>query len=467
MIIDSHCHAWTYWPYEPPVPDPQSRGTVEQLVDKMDLNGVDRATIVSAQITHNPDNNDYIAECVRRYPGRLYQYADVDCSWSETYHTPGAAKRLEQAAERWPIKGFTHYLARDDDGDWLTSQEGLDFFGVAAELVRELGRVDGVPGDLRSRAVGALEHAASSVMNETRDAEGVRPDGTRFPLEFISKPYLYRGRVVQVTGFRDVTERKEMEFARQKTRELELANRRLVEVDQMRTRILNVASHELNTPITPLRMQVHLLKNKGYGDLNDKQLNAVNILDRNLERLSLLVRDILDVSKIEAGRLRVKRGPMEIDLVIEETVRTFNDVARDRDIHLTYTCEGAGWVIADNVRIAQVISNLLTNALKFTEPGGHINVVLKRCDERLRLEVQDDGVGLEPAQIARLFQPFEQVHDTMEVTQNGSGLGLFICKGILEAHDGEIGIESAGPGKGTTAWLELPEARSDEMHAET
>lgn len=133
MIIDSHCHAWRYWPYEPPVPDPRSHGVVEQLINQMDLHGVNQATIVSAQIEHNPSNNDYIAESVRRFPTRLYQYADVDCSWSSTYHQPGAAKRLEDAAKRWPIKGFTHYLAEEDDGAWLVSAEGAAFFGVASE----------------------------------------------------------------------------------------------------------------------------------------------------------------------------------------------------------------------------------------------------------------------------------------------------------------------------------------------
>ena len=97
MIIDSHCHAWEYWPYEPPVPDPESRGRIEQLINQRDINGVQQATIVSAQIEHNPNNNDYIADAVRRYPSRLYQYADVDCSWSDTYHTPGAASRMEAA----------------------------------------------------------------------------------------------------------------------------------------------------------------------------------------------------------------------------------------------------------------------------------------------------------------------------------------------------------------------------------
>lgn len=132
-IIDAHCHAWRRWPYQPPVPDPESRGVVEQLVFEMDAAGVDQAAIVCARIEHNPDNNEYVAECVRRYPDRLHQLADVDCSWTDTYHTAGAAERLAAAADHYPLAGFTHYVRRDDDGAWFLSEEGLAFFQVAAE----------------------------------------------------------------------------------------------------------------------------------------------------------------------------------------------------------------------------------------------------------------------------------------------------------------------------------------------
>ncbi len=134
MIVDSHSHAWENWPYEPPVPDPKSRGTVEQLLFEMDTNGVAQAVLVSANIEHNPKNNAYVAAQVRRYPERLHQFADVDSAWSTTYHTPGAAARLGDAAAAYPIKGFTHYLKAEDDGSWLCSDEGLRFFAVAAEL---------------------------------------------------------------------------------------------------------------------------------------------------------------------------------------------------------------------------------------------------------------------------------------------------------------------------------------------
>lgn len=132
MIIDSHTHAWEFWPYEPPVPDHGSRGRPEQLLWEMDRNGVDKAVLICAGIEHNPSNNDFIARSVEAYPDRLIQFADVDCSWSDTYHTPGAADRLANAAEKYHLKGFTHYLK--SDFDWFESKEGIRFFETANRL---------------------------------------------------------------------------------------------------------------------------------------------------------------------------------------------------------------------------------------------------------------------------------------------------------------------------------------------
>lgn len=134
MIIDSHCHAWRRWPYLPPVPDPDSRGMVEMLLHEMDRSGVGRATITTAAIWGNWDNNDYIAAAVRRWPDRLDQWADIDSFWSPAYHTKGAAKRLEEAAKKWPMKGFTHYLAGEDDAAWFLSPDGVSFWRTASEL---------------------------------------------------------------------------------------------------------------------------------------------------------------------------------------------------------------------------------------------------------------------------------------------------------------------------------------------
>jgi L-fuconolactonase len=101
MIIDSHCHAWTLWPYQPPVPDPTSRALAEQLLFEMDVHGVDQALIVCAEINHNPDNNHYIGDVAQSHPDRLFQVIDVDSMWKTSYHQPGAAERLRVAARTW------------------------------------------------------------------------------------------------------------------------------------------------------------------------------------------------------------------------------------------------------------------------------------------------------------------------------------------------------------------------------
>lgn len=132
MIIDCHTHAWSKWPYNPPVPDHNSRGRVEQLLWEMDKNKVDQAVLVCARIEHNPDNNDYAYDCVQKYPDQLIQFADVDCSWTTTYHQAGAAQRLSESVDRYDLVGFTHYLR--SDYDWFASIEGVKFFQTAAEL---------------------------------------------------------------------------------------------------------------------------------------------------------------------------------------------------------------------------------------------------------------------------------------------------------------------------------------------
>ena len=119
MIIDSHCHAWTTWPYDATVPDPDSRGRIEQLLFEMDRNGVDRAILICARIDFNPDNNEYVAEAASRHPDRIVPFPDIDCSWSPEYHTPGAVDRLRAAADRWSMAGFTHYVEEQNDGWFL------------------------------------------------------------------------------------------------------------------------------------------------------------------------------------------------------------------------------------------------------------------------------------------------------------------------------------------------------------
>ncbi len=181
MIIDSHCHAWTTWPYDTSVPDPQHRGTIERLLFEMDREGVDRAVLICARIDHNPANNEYVFEAARRWPDRIVQFPDIDSAWSPEYHTPGAADRLRAAIDRWGIVGFTHYVNTENDG-WLTSDEGMAFFSLAAEagLIASIAATGAWMADIR--AVGAafptmpilLHHQGMARATAGPDSEDLR-----------------------------------------------------------------------------------------------------------------------------------------------------------------------------------------------------------------------------------------------------------------------------------------------------
>ena len=152
-LLDSHCHARSRWPYEPPVPDETSRGTIEQLLYEFDVHGIEQALVVCASIDHNADNVAYVAAGRDRHPTRLHLVADLDCSWSSTYHAPGAAERLRLLDERYGLRGVTHYLAEENDG-WLASDEADAVFALAAErgLIVSLGASPVWQADLRTLA---------------------------------------------------------------------------------------------------------------------------------------------------------------------------------------------------------------------------------------------------------------------------------------------------------------------------
>lgn len=201
MIVDSHSHAWDHWPYEPPVPDAPTRGSAEQLIYEMDNHEVDRALVVAAGIDHNPNNNAYVAEAVRRYPDRLLHVADVDCTWSEHYHTPGAADRLREVIRAYDPVGFTHYVRRDNDG-WLVSDEGMEFFGVAAEhgLIASLAASPAWQDDIRTIArefpsLQILCHHLAGIRGSADVAEGLRKvvQSADYPNIFVKVSGFYYG----------------------------------------------------------------------------------------------------------------------------------------------------------------------------------------------------------------------------------------------------------------------------------
>jgi signal transduction histidine kinase len=252
----------------------------------------------------------------------------------------------------------------------------------------------------------------------------------------------------------------------QRARASEAEQLRLRELDKLKTQFLNNAAHELRTPLTPIVLQLRMLRTSQEGaPLSEKQRHAMDMLDRNIRRLNALVQDLLEVAKLQAGQLRLSRRLVDLDHVVGEAVESFREPAAEAGVVLDFRPSGGAVVEADAKRLLQVLFNLLTNALKFTARGGTIAVEVQARDDGAEVRVRDTGPGLAAEQLGRLFQPFQMAHDP-ERGPAGSGLGLFICRGIVEQHGGRIWAASEGPGKGTTFAFALPAAASPPSGAE-
>jgi len=231
---------------------------------------------------------------------------------------------------------------------------------------------------------------------------------------------------------------------------------RLRALNEARTRFINTAAHEFSTPLTPLRLQAHLLKTGRLGPLSAEQKISVDILDRNMERLAKLVQNVLDVARVGADRLLVEKEPIDVADVVGHAIASLQAAAQQNGLALNLDAHGPIEVLGDSDRLTQVVVNLVHNAIKFTPPGGRIDVRLVVQGGRVRVDVTDTGVGLRAEDIPQLFQPFSQGHAGLETALSGSGLGLSIAQGIVAQHGGRIWCESPGPGSGATFSFDLP-----------
>jgi signal transduction histidine kinase len=282
------------------------------------------------------------------------------------------------------------------------------------------------------------------------------------------------GRVASVVGF--VTEVTSLQRAQEQIRklndqlghrvdELAGANRRLEEMDRARGQLVSAVSHELNNALTPIRLQLHLLFGP-EAKLAERERRALRVVDRNVDRLCLLVEDLLDVGRLQAGRFAIAPAPIDLNRVIAEAVESFQEPARKAGVTLHVELTPGLQVDADPRRVIQVMFNLLGNAVKFTPSGGSISVATAREGDAAVVRVRDTGEGLRADDIPQLFQPFRQAPSSGSPNR-GTGLGLYICRGIVEQHGGRIWCASEGPGKGATFGFGLPLERPTGDHAPT
>ena len=226
-------------------------------------------------------------------------------------------------------------------------------------------------------------------------------------------------------------------------------------LDRLKDEFVASVSHELRTPLTSIRGYLELVLEGEAGELTPQQREFLGVIDRNSNRLLHLVGDLLDVAQIEAGRLALEVTDQELTQFVAESVQAARPVAADRGIELNLHQNGEAHVRADRTRLAQVMDNLLSNALKFTDAGGQVDVRLETSNGTAVVEVSDTGMGISAPELTQLFQRFSRTQSAGKQGIPGSGLGLWISKAIVEAHGGEITVESA-VGRGTTFRVALP-----------
>ncbi|MGB2727474.1 MAG: PAS domain S-box protein [Halobacteriota archaeon] len=264
------------------------------------------------------------------------------------------------------------------------------------------------------------------------------------------------GTISKLTIFRDVTDRKKAEAMIQKlNEELELKVVDLEEVTRMKTEFLSLTSHELRTPLTPMKSQLEMLQEGYKGKMSEKQKDSIEVILRNLTRLNNLIEDILDISRIEAGRIRIYFESMSINDAVKEAIKMQEPFAEEEDIKIRARFAELPTIIGDAERLRQVISNLLNNAIKFSEKPADVVVETRRVGGDVLFSVTDNGIGISKEDKEKLFKPFSQIDTSMGREHGGSGLGLAIAKGIIQAHNGKIWVKSE-PGKGTTFYFSIP-----------
>jgi signal transduction histidine kinase len=237
-------------------------------------------------------------------------------------------------------------------------------------------------------------------------------------------------------------------------------------LDRLKSEFVAVVSHEIRTPLTSVKGAVELLADPRYFPNNEQQTKLLTIAHANAERLLVLINDILDFSKLESASLPMSLERSSLAPVVQQAVHNLRTLIEERRIRIEVRVSPAlPDLFIDSSRVAQVLTNLLSNAIKFSPPGGEVTVAAEPLDGEVRVSVRDLGEGISAEDLPKLFKKFTQIDSSATRKAGGTGLGLVICKGIVEQHGGKIWVESVS-GDGSTFFFTLPYADRGQAVAE-
>jgi signal transduction histidine kinase len=265
-----------------------------------------------------------------------------------------------------------------------------------------------------------------------------RADGTSIPVEYTASPLIEDGRISgMVVAFQDVSERRRLE--------------------KMKDEFISTVSHELRTPLTSLRASLGLISSGALDKRPEKQKQMVDMAIANCDRLVRLVNDILDFDKVEKGRLPLRRVPMEAVDLLRRAADVAHVPAGEANIRFKIDAVPAV-VIADEDRVLQVLNELVSNAIKFSPKDTQIKLSAQpNTESQVRFTVEDQGQGIAPEKLEHIFARFQQGDASDSRALGGTGLGLALCRSIIEQHNGRIWAEST-PGRGSKFFFTLPSA---------
>jgi len=251
---------------------------------------------------------------------------------------------------------------------------------------------------------------------------------------------------------------------KERTAELSKANAELARAARLKDEFLAAMSHELRTPLNAILGSAEILKDEIFGSLNDKQLKYSRNIDESGHHLLELINDILDLSKIEAGKMELDLGPVSVKSTCEASLRLVKQLAHKKQLQLSLKIEDSvTTLIADERRLKQILVNLLSNAIKFTPEGGQVGLEVRGHDEQQLVQfiVWDTGIGIPQEDMARLFQPFVQLDSKLSRQYTGTGLGLSLVSRMTEMHGGGVSVESE-VGQGSRFTISFPWSESAE-----
>ncbi|MGI8673557.1 MAG: PAS domain-containing hybrid sensor histidine kinase/response regulator, partial [Luteitalea sp.] len=332
------------------------------------------------------------------------------------------------------------------------------FTGQTPEQGLGFGWLDAVHPDQREAAAATFKNATDDAGTSQMEYRLRHHSGEYFWAIDSATPHydgdgVFRGYIGSVT---DISDRKAVEEQRERLLLAEREARHEAErTNLIKDEFLAGLSHELRTPLNAILGWAHVLH--GNDGLSDETRHGLAIIERNARLQTRLIEDLLDMSRILSGKLRLDVQQVHIATVVEAAVETIRPSAEARGLRLVTVLDPhAGPVAGDPMRLQQVVWNLLSNAVKFTERGGKIEVVLERVNSHLEVSVTDTGVGIRPDFLPHVFERFRQADGSITRSYGGLGIGLSIVKHLVELHGGSVRAKSPGEHRGATFIVALP-----------